>query len=140
MSMKYDVVIVGAGPCGYFAAYELSKINPNKKVLLIDRGRDITQRNCPVINHKLDKCPANKDGRRECSPACSITSGFGGSGAYSDGKFNITTEFGGWLTKYISDDENSNFYLTGVGGIRNMDHDIQYKYYPVLQLTCNLNL
>ena len=103
--MKYDVVIVGAGPCGYFAAYELSKINPNKKVLLIDRGRDITQRNCPVINHKLDKCPANKDGIRECSPACSITSGFGGSGAYSDGKFNITTEFGGWLTKYISDDE-----------------------------------
>lgn len=103
--MKYDVIIVGAGPCGYFAAYELAKRDPSKKVLLVDRGRDITKRNCPVINHQLDKCPSNAKGRQECFPACSITSGFGGAGAYSDGKFNITTEFGGWLNRYISDDE-----------------------------------
>lgn len=103
--MKYDVVIVGAGPAGYFCAYELAEKDPNKKILLIDRGRDIHKRNCPVLNHKLEKCPVNKAGYRECYPACSITSGFGGAGAYSDGKFNITTEFGGWLQNYISNKE-----------------------------------
>lgn len=103
--MKYDVIIVGAGPCGYFAAYELNKLNPNLKILLADKGNEISKRNCPVLNHKLDKCPVNKEGIHTCSPACSITNGFGGAGAYSDGKFNITTEFGGWMTSYISDDE-----------------------------------
>lgn len=102
---KYDVIIVGAGPSGYFCAYELTKLSPEKRVLLIDKGRDIHTRNCPVLNHKLEKCPLNKEGFRECYPACSITSGFGGAGAYSDGKFNITTEFGGWLTNYISTKE-----------------------------------
>lgn len=101
--MKYDVIIVGAGPAGYFCAYELTQIDPTKKVLLIDKGRDIHTRTCPVLNHKLEKCPFNKEGFRECHPSCSITSGFGGAGAYSDGKFNITTEFGGWLQEYISD-------------------------------------
>lgn len=103
--MKYDVIIVGAGPCGYFCALELNKLNPNKKILLIDRGRDIHTRSCPVLEHKLTKCPYNKEGFRECYPACSITNGFGGAGAYSDGKFNITTEFGGWLQNYISNDQ-----------------------------------
>lgn len=103
--MKYDIIIVGAGPCGYFCAYELSEKNPNLKILLIDRGLDISKRTCPVMEHKLGKCPQNKEGFRECFPACSITSGFGGAGAYSDGKFNITTEFGGWLNNYIDDDK-----------------------------------
>ena len=103
--MKYDVIVVGAGPNGYFCSYELIKKDPSLKVLLIDKGHDITKRRCPVLEHKLDKCPVNQKGFRECYPACSITSGFGGSGAYSDGKFNITTEFGGWLTQYMSDDE-----------------------------------
>ena len=102
---KYDVIIVGAGPAGYFCAYELTKIAPNKKVLLLDRGRDIHTRSCPVLEHKLAKCPINKEGFRECHPACSITSGFGGAGAYSDGKFNITTEFGGWLGNYVDDSD-----------------------------------
>ncbi len=101
---KYDVIIVGAGPCGYFCAYELSKLDPNKKILLIDKGRNIYTRNCPVLTHKMNKCPLNKEGQQECYPACSITSGFGGAGAYSDGKFNITTEFGGWLQEYISEE------------------------------------
>jgi len=101
---NYDVIIVGGGPCGYNAALELTKLNPNLKILLVDRGRDIKDRNCPVLQHKLAKCPNNKN-MKECFPACSITNGFGGSGAYSDGKFNITTEFGGWLNRYISDDE-----------------------------------
>ncbi len=103
--MKYDVIIVGAGPCGYFSAYELIKKNKNLKILLIDKGLDITKRRCPVLEHKISKCPVNPKGYNGCYPACSITNGFGGAGAYSDGKFNITTEFGGWLTDYMSDEE-----------------------------------
>lgn len=103
--MKYDVIIVGAGPSGYFSAYELITKNPSLKVLLVDKGPDIFHRNCPVLNHKLDKCPANLQGYRECYPACSITNGFGGAGAYSDGKFNITTEYGGWLQEYMGDEK-----------------------------------
>ena len=103
--MEFDVIIVGAGPCGYFSAYELATKRPDLKVCLIDRGLDILKRRCPVMQHKLEKCPQTKDGRRECFPACSITNGFGGSGAYSDGKFNITSEFGGWLNSYISDEK-----------------------------------
>ena len=103
--MKYDVIIVGAGPSGYMCAYELANKKSNLKILLIDRGRNIYDRKCPVLEHKIDKCPINQKGYRECFPACSITSGFGGAGAYSDGKFNITTEFGGWLTDYMDPDE-----------------------------------
>ena len=102
---KYDVVIVGAGPSGYMCAYELANKKSDLKILLIDRGKNIYERKCPVLEHKIDKCPLNTKGYRECYPACSITSGFGGAGAYSDGKFNITTEFGGWLTDYIDPDE-----------------------------------
>ncbi len=103
--MKYDVIIVGAGPSGYMCAYELANKRSDLKILLLDRGRNIYERRCPVLEHKLEKCPINQKGYRECYPACSITSGFGGAGAYSDGKFNITTEFGGWLTDYISPEE-----------------------------------
>lgn len=103
--MKYDVAIIGAGPCGYFCAYELVEKNPNLKVVLIDKGLSIERRRCPVLEHKLSKCPVNPKGYNECFPACSITNGFGGAGAYSDGKFNITTEFGGWLQDYIDHDK-----------------------------------
>ena len=103
--MKYDVILVGAGPAGYFAAYELSKKDPNLKVALIDRGADIRKRRCPLVEHKIKQCPLNVKGKRECFPACAITNGFGGAGAYSDGKFNITTEFGGWLGEYMDDDQ-----------------------------------
>lgn len=102
---KFDVIIVGSGPSGYMCAYELNKLDPNKKVLLIDKGYDIYTRKCPVLNHKIERCPANKEGIMGCYPACSMTNGFGGAGAYSDGKYNITTEFGGWLTDYIGDEE-----------------------------------
>ena len=100
---KYDVIIVGAGPAGIFAAYELHKENPNLKVLLIDKGHDIYHRTCPVLEHKIKKCPVDKSGNAGCKPACSITNGFGGAGAYSDGKFNITSEFGGWMTDYLDE-------------------------------------
>ena len=103
--MKYDAVIVGAGPSGYMCAYELAAKKPDLKIMLLDRGKSIYERKCPVLEHKIEKCPINQKGYRGCSPACSITSGFGGAGAYSDGKFNITTEFGGWLTDYMSPEE-----------------------------------
>ena len=103
--MKYDVIIVGAGPAGYFCAYELMKKAPEKKVLLVEKGQDIYHRNCPVLNHKLEKCPINKNKYSGCFPSCAMTNGFGGAGAFSDGKFNITTEFGGWLTDIMDDDQ-----------------------------------
>ena len=98
---NYDVVIVGAGPAGIFAAYELSKKNKDLKVALVDKGLDIYKRRCPILEHKIKKCPVIKD-HVGWMPACSITNGFGGAGAYSDGKFNITHEFGGWMTDYLS--------------------------------------
>ncbi len=105
MKSKYDVIIVGAGPTGIFASYELMKKCPNLSVLLVDKGHNIYDRNCPILNKLVDKCPLNKDGYAACKPSCSMTSGFGGCGAYSDGKFNITTEFGGWMGDYVSSEE-----------------------------------
>ncbi len=102
--MNYDVVIVGCGPCGYMCAYRLLEKQPNIKILMLDRGKDISKRTCPVLLHQLNSCPKNKDGQF-CLPACSMTCGFGGAGAFSDGKFNITTQFGGWLNDYISDEK-----------------------------------
>ncbi len=96
----YDCIIVGGGPAGIFTAYELMLKAPQLKVLLIDKGKDIYSRNCLILEKKVTKCPVGG-----CKPACSITSGFGGAGAYSDGKFNITSEFGGWLTSYLDDSE-----------------------------------
>lgn len=107
MNNNYDVIVVGAGPAGIFTCYEISLKMPNAKVLLVDKGHDIYKRNCPILEKKIEKCPPAA-GRKEfagCLPACSITNGFGGAGAYSDGKFNITSEFGGWMTDYLSPSE-----------------------------------
>ena len=101
--MTYDIIIIGAGPAGIFAAYEASKSDPGAKILILEKGQDIYKRSCPILEGKIKICPNAKDFKdySGCLPACSITSGFGGAGAYSDGKFNITTEFGGWLSDYI---------------------------------------
>ncbi len=104
MDVIYDVVVVGAGPAGIFTCYELSLKMPNLKILMVDKGLNIFSRRCPILEKKLNKCPENKKGVAGCYPSCSITSGFGGAGAYSDGKFNITSEFGGWMTEYIGKD------------------------------------
>ena len=104
MDYNYDVVVVGAGPTGIFTCYEIMEKNPSIKVLLVDKGVDIFSRHCPILEKRLTKCPPNKEGYNGCFPACSITSGFGGAGAYSDGKFNITSEFGGWMTEYLDKD------------------------------------
>ncbi|HHU55525.1 MAG TPA: NAD(P)/FAD-dependent oxidoreductase [Acholeplasmataceae bacterium] len=103
--MKYDVIIVGAGPMGIGTAYELMLKAPDKKVLLIDKGFELKKRRCPIIDGKIKQCPQDIYGNSGCKPSCSMTCGFGGSGAFSDGKFNITNEFGGWMNEYISDEE-----------------------------------
>jgi len=103
MKKNYDVIIVGAGPSGLMCAYELAEKNPNLTILLLDKGNDIYQRRCPILEKKISKCPVQKNGNVGCLPYCSITNGFGGAGAYSDGKFNITSEYGGWMNEYLDD-------------------------------------
>ena len=105
MDYNFDVVVVGAGPAGIFASYELIEKKPDLKVILVDKGLDIYSRKCPILEKKISKCPVNREGVSGCHPACSITNGFGGAGAYSDGKFNITSEFGGWMTEYLDNRE-----------------------------------
>ena len=104
MDYNFDVVVVGAGPAGIFTSYELITKNPQLNVLLVDKGLDIYSRKCPILEKKITKCPINKEGVSGCFPACSITNGFGGAGAYSDGKFNVTSEFGGWMTEYLDNE------------------------------------
>ena len=91
--MKYDVIIVGAGPGGIFASYELIKNNPNLKVAVFETGHSLEKRVCPIDGDKIKGCINCK--------TCSIMSGFGGAGAFSDGKYNITNDFGGTLHEHI---------------------------------------
>ena len=91
--MKYDVIIIGAGPGGIFAAYELVKNNKSISVAVFEAGNALDKRRCPIDGDKIKSCINCK--------TCSIMSGFGGAGAFSDGKYNITNDFGGTLYEYI---------------------------------------
>ena len=91
--MNYDVIIIGAGPGGIFSAYELSLQNPNLRVAVFEAGHALNKRHCPIDGDKIKSCINCK--------SCSIMSGFGGAGAFSDGKYNITNDFGGTLHEYI---------------------------------------
>ena len=88
-----------------FNPYEFMLKAPEAKVLLIDKGHNIYDRRCPILEKKIKQCPKDIYGKTGCKPACSMTSGFGGCGAFSDGKFNITSDFGGWMGNYIDTDE-----------------------------------
>ncbi len=90
---KYDIVIIGAGPGGIFSAYELIKLNPSLKIAILESGSPLADRHCPIVDGKVDKCIS-------CAH-CAIMTGFGGAGAFSDGKYNITNDFGGTLYEYI---------------------------------------
>ena len=91
--MDYDVIIVGAGPGGIFAAYELKKQRPELKVDVFEAGFALNKRRCPIDGERIKSCIGCK--------TCSIMSGFGGAGAFSDGKYNITNDFGGTLYEHI---------------------------------------
>ncbi len=91
--MDYDVIIIGAGPGGIYSAYELVKLNPDIKVAVFEAGNELSKRKCPIDGDKVKSCINCK--------ICSIMSGFGGAGAFSDGKYNITNDFGGTLYEYI---------------------------------------
>ena len=91
--MKYDVIIVGAGPGGIFSSYELVKLNPNLKIGVFESGYSLEKRHCPIDGDKVKSCIKCK--------TCAIMSGFGGAGAFSDGKYNITNDFGGTLYEHI---------------------------------------
>ena len=89
----YDVLIIGAGPGGIFSAYELMERKPDLKIAVFEVGHPLEHRKCPIDGDKIKSCIHCK--------CCSIMSGFGGAGAFSDGKYNITNDFGGTLYEYI---------------------------------------
>ena len=93
MAMNYDVIIIGAGPGGIFAAYELVKEDKGLKIAVFEGGHTLQKRKCPIDGEKIKSCINCK--------SCSIMNGFGGAGAFSDGKYNITNQFGGTLYEYI---------------------------------------
>ena len=91
--MNYDVIVIGAGPGGIFSVYELLVNNPDMKIAVFEAGHSLNKRKCPIDGEKIKSCIGCK--------SCSIMSGFGGAGAFSDGKYNITNDFGGTLHEYI---------------------------------------
>ena len=91
--MNYDVIIIGAGPGGIFTAYELVKQKTNLKIAVFEAGHPLEKRHCPIDGVKVKSCINCK--------SCSIMNGFGGAGAFSDGKYNITNAFGGTLYEYV---------------------------------------
>ena len=94
---RVDVAIIGSGEAGIYAAYELSRLAPDLKILVLEKGRDNYSRSCPIVAGKVRSCV-------QC-PVCDTMCGFGGAGAFSDGKFNFTTAFGGWLTDFMPGEE-----------------------------------
>jgi uncharacterized FAD-dependent dehydrogenase len=93
----YDIGIIGGGISGIMCAYELAKHKPDLAICIFEKGNSILNRRCPLTEKKSEKC-------LRCS-TCAIMEGFGGCGSFSDGKYNFTTEFGGWLNEYISSEE-----------------------------------
>ena len=93
MMDRYDVVIVGAGPGGIYSAFELVKLNSDLHIAVFESGNPLEKRKCPIDGDKVKSCIS--------CPTCSIMSGFGGAGAFSDGKYNITNAFGGTLYEHI---------------------------------------
>ncbi len=92
MGNKYNVIIVGAGPAGIFSALEIISKNKNAKILIVEKGKDIDKRKCPMTirNTQCKSCPE-----------CAVLNGWGGAGAYSDGKLSVSPDIGGFLSRYI---------------------------------------
>ncbi len=136
--MKYDVIIVGAGPGGIFSAYELLKQNPSIKVAVFEAGHAMEKRHCPIDGNKIPSCIGCK--------SCSIMSGFGGAGAFSDGKYNITNDFGGTLYEHVGKTEAINLmkYVDGInmqyGGEGTKMYSTAGTHFKKLCLQNKLNL
>ena len=92
--MVADIIIVGAGPAGIFAAMEVHRLQPTWSITLLERGNDIAHRVCPMHEQHVPCLHCSR---------CAITSGWGGAGAFSDGKLTLTTDYGGWLGDYVGD-------------------------------------
>ena len=91
--MDYDIIIIGAGPGGIYSAYELTKEHTDLKIAVFEAGNPLEKRKCPIDGEKVTSCIRCK--------TCAIMSGFGGAGAFSDGKYNITNNFGGTLYEHV---------------------------------------
>lgn len=94
---QFDIIIIGAGPGGIFSAYELMTRRPDLKIAVFEAGHSLEKRRCPIDGDKVKSCIS--------CPTCAIMNGFGGAGAFSDGKYNITNDFGGTLYEYIGKTE-----------------------------------
>lgn len=94
---QFDIIIIGAGPGGIFSAYELMTKRPDLKIAVFEAGHSLEKRRCPIDGDKVKSCIG--------CPTCAIMNGFGGAGAFSDGKYNITNDFGGTLYEYIGKTE-----------------------------------
>ena len=112
---KYDIIVAGSGAAGVFLSYELTRIKNNASILIIDKGAPVEERICPISAGKSSTCI-------KCTP-CHIMNGYGGAGTLSDGKYNITTEFGGDLHRYLGREK-------AMAGIDAGAWDFQYKKQP----------
>ncbi|MBT3320362.1 MAG: FAD-dependent oxidoreductase [Clostridia bacterium] len=118
---KYDVAIIGGGIGGLMAAHRLSSANSGLKIVMIEKGKPLSERSCPMITEKAETCIGCK--------YCAIMEGMAGAGAFSDGKYVISTEYGGWLTEFLDPKividyiEQADAMLVGYGAT-------QDRYYP----------
>ena len=135
---KYDVILVGAGAGGVFLTYELCRRNCAAKVLVLEKGTPLEKRICPIKEGKTEKCV-------KCSP-CRIMNGYGGAGTLSDGKYNITTRFGGDLHRYVGEEkamelmEYVDDVLTGFGGSDAKLYSTENTELKTMALRHNLHL
>jgi len=120
MEKKTEIVIIGAGIGGLMCAYRLAQKRPDAHIVVLEKGRPLQQRVCPLQSHAADHCV-------HC-PSCAITNGVAGAGAFSDGKFIIGTEYGGWLPDYLGN-EKTMTYINEVDRILQQFADHEYKRY-----------
>lgn len=138
MRQEYDVMIIGAGPGGIFSAYELLQKKPEWKILVLEAGNPLDKRKCPIDGDKVKNCIGCK--------TCAIMNGFGGAGAFSDGKYNITNEFGGTLHEYIGKQKATELmeYVDGInvqyGGYKTKLYSTTNTQFKRLCLQNNLHL
>ena len=118
---NYDVAIIGGGMSGLMLAHRLLDQNQDLDVVIIEKGKSLAKRSCPIIEKKVDHCIG-------CKP-CSIMTGMAGAGAFSDGKFTITNEFGGWLPEFIGE-KDSMYYMEMADEILVSLGATEYRYKP----------